>query len=298
MHIQRLRVLNYKSFRDSGFIELGPGFNVIVGQNNSGKTALLEAFGLHMGVNKPHRRRDVPADHPFDQQSRLELDLFVTGGELVDAIVRTQGVGYREKLEKLKETPISTEGFEDNEVSCKLFTIPGSSWQARTEGDNYSTLSLSAFGTFDNQSGVTENAFFFFVDHNQLASVLWSGFSGRIYAFKAERMNVSAYGGRAEPVLQPNAANLPAVLAYLFNSKRDLTARFNEAVSQVLPSIQWVDSRDANNSYRIFIQNLGTDPDRDDLSCSVPDDHIDPRRSAFFMARSVLRDIQNGVRPC
>ena len=27
-------------------------------------------------------------------------------------------------------------------------------------------------------------------------------------------------------------------------------------------------------------------------SCSVPDDHIDPRRSAFFMARSVLEDIR------
>ena len=34
------------------------------------------------------------------------------------------------------------------------------------------------------------------------------------------------------------------------------------------------------------------------VTCSVPDDHIAPRRSAFFMARSVLRDIQNGVRPC
>jgi len=32
--------------------------------------------------------------------------------------------------------------------------------------------------------------------------------------------------------------------------------------------------------------------------CSVPDHHIDPRRSAFFMARSVLRDIRNGVLPC
>jgi len=32
--------------------------------------------------------------------------------------------------------------------------------------------------------------------------------------------------------------------------------------------------------------------------CSVPDHHIDPRRPAFFMARSVLRDIRNGVRPC
>ena len=28
--------------------------------------------------------------------------------------------------------------------------------------------------------------------------------------------------------------------------------------------------------------------------CSIPDNHIDPRRSALFMARSVLRDIQMG----
>ena len=34
------------------------------------------------------------------------------------------------------------------------------------------------------------------------------------------------------------------------------------------------------------------------LRCSIPDDHIDPRRSAFFMARSVLRDIRSGVRTC
>ncbi|MBL4766556.1 MAG: hypothetical protein JKY94_02390 [Rhodobacteraceae bacterium] len=29
--------------------------------------------------------------------------------------------------------------------------------------------------------------------------------------------------------------------------------------------------------------------------CSIPDDHIDPRRSAFFMAVSVLRDIRERV---
>ena len=32
--------------------------------------------------------------------------------------------------------------------------------------------------------------------------------------------------------------------------------------------------------------------------CSIPDDHIDPRRSAFFMAKSILRDIRSGVRTC
>ena len=33
-------------------------------------------------------------------------------------------------------------------------------------------------------------------------------------------------------------------------------------------------------------------------NCAIPDDHIDPRRSAFFMARSILRDIRSGVRAC
>jgi hypothetical protein len=33
-------------------------------------------------------------------------------------------------------------------------------------------------------------------------------------------------------------------------------------------------------------------------SCSIPDDHIDPRRSAFFMARSVFRDVWNEDQGC
>lgn len=33
-------------------------------------------------------------------------------------------------------------------------------------------------------------------------------------------------------------------------------------------------------------------------SCCIPDDHISPRRSALFMARSVLRELRDGVRPC
>jgi len=33
-------------------------------------------------------------------------------------------------------------------------------------------------------------------------------------------------------------------------------------------------------------------------SCYIPDDHIDPRRSALFMARSVLREARDGDRTC
>ncbi len=35
-----------------------------------------------------------------------------------------------------------------------------------------------------------------------------------------------------------------------------------------------------------------------DPNCSIPDDHISPRRFALFMARSVLRNIREGVQPC
>ena len=32
--------------------------------------------------------------------------------------------------------------------------------------------------------------------------------------------------------------------------------------------------------------------------CSIPDDHIDPRRSALFMARSILREVRDGDTTC
>ena len=47
-----------------------------------------------------------------------------------------------------------------------------------------------------------------------------------------------------------------------------------------------------DQSFKAFIAIAAT------LTCSIPDDHIDPRRSAFFMARSILRDIRSGVRAC
>ena len=46
MHISKLKIESYKSFHFSDDLNLKPGFNVIVGQNNAGKTALVEALSL------------------------------------------------------------------------------------------------------------------------------------------------------------------------------------------------------------------------------------------------------------
>jgi AAA15 family ATPase/GTPase len=44
MCIKNFQVLNFKSYRDSGILKFGRGFNIITGQNNAGKTALLQAL--------------------------------------------------------------------------------------------------------------------------------------------------------------------------------------------------------------------------------------------------------------
>src|SRR3954452_12774601 len=54
MRLASVQITNYKSFLSSPTITLSPGFNVIVGQNNVGKTAFVEALGLAL-KNIPHR---------------------------------------------------------------------------------------------------------------------------------------------------------------------------------------------------------------------------------------------------
>ena len=54
MRICSFKIQNYKSFLEPRELTLEEGFNLIVGQNNVGKTALLEALSLQF-KSKPHR---------------------------------------------------------------------------------------------------------------------------------------------------------------------------------------------------------------------------------------------------
>ena len=60
MLINEFKIINYKSYRATTPIQLSTGFNVFIGKNNGGKTALLEALSLSTLVNKPHRHSGIP----------------------------------------------------------------------------------------------------------------------------------------------------------------------------------------------------------------------------------------------
>jgi predicted ATPase len=83
MYLSKFQLFSYKSFFDSGLLKFSPGINIIVGQNNSGKTALLEALTLNFD-NMPHRsNKTLPnPSSKIERQSRGDIFLHLGKGEL------------------------------------------------------------------------------------------------------------------------------------------------------------------------------------------------------------------------
>ncbi|MDP9363510.1 MAG: hypothetical protein M3Q10_04650 [Chloroflexota bacterium] len=89
MRIKDCSIASYKSIGALAVSGFSSGFNVLVGQNNAGKTAFLEALSTRF-ENKPHR---TLATHPgpFDSsvsESRLDLQLGLEAQEFRDLVRR------------------------------------------------------------------------------------------------------------------------------------------------------------------------------------------------------------------
>src|SRR5580698_3697816 len=105
MLLRSCQIRNYKSFRDSGVISFTAGFNVVVGQNNAGKTALIQALSLQFQQNLhrsiqtvPQGQSDIRMEIACNPKSVYELlsnfDLFIIhlnpGESTSQAIARFQ----------------------------------------------------------------------------------------------------------------------------------------------------------------------------------------------------------------
>ena len=94
------------------------------------------------------------------------------------------------------------------------------------------------------------------------------------------------------------------VMVNLANSKRPAQPKeipFDEKRDPSRMSVPrfWVQDgapkRPLSLSWLLVYKNVCSSTNR---RCSIPDGHISPRRSALFMARSVLRELRDGGRPC
>lgn len=93
MRFESFRINNYKSYSDSGELSLDPGFTIVVGQNDAGKTSLLEALS---GKFSSHCHRSLTAqprrNSPLDPLSWISATVLLSKEEIYDAARKARGL--------------------------------------------------------------------------------------------------------------------------------------------------------------------------------------------------------------
>lgn len=246
MLLTGLRVQNYKSYFDTGQITLSPGFNVIVGQNNVGKTALVEAASLTL-ANVPHRSlRTLPtAWTPLNGHSEVAVTFFLEPPEsnqllrtlgpfVYIRVVGGDGASAVNYLRHTLRSPVRiTARWATNRMGFEDATMPeydpSPSRGPILMANVAITLESEAIGTFTQL--VTADS------EQDLAFRIAGKLKDRIYFFHAERLNIGQSAIANNDVLAPNAANLAQVLNFLQSNNPERWKRYVRLVRTILPQV-------------------------------------------------------------
>jgi predicted ATPase len=291
MHISRFKVYNYKSFRESQDLELRPGFNVIVGQNDAGKTALLQAISLRF-VLDPHRSlRTMPtvAAKP-EPYSRAEFTIHTTANELKEFARASQFllIPLPELYSKFcmeilyeKDDPTSLERLalwlnkqQAFEFACKYEVQGGGggaislrsspsfgNYEGRKSSSQLVQMILRQDGIF-RAGGITQGGQEI---GNQIVGKVYSG----IYCFSAERLNVGKSNTGTDSALYPNASNLAQVLHVLQGNNPHRFQRLNSQVREIFPHVRDI-STVLVTAGIVGIRIWNSDPDKERGDLAVP----------------------------
>lgn len=267
MYISRFQILNYKSFLETTEIELKPGFNVVTGKNNAGKTSLLEALTLQFDGN-PHRTVEtVPyPGAPTPSTSAVRFALSIDRKELLRLIGDQQQrflsrpvSGFAWPSGSYDGSPTSTDAFlrwisghDEFRIGIRLDKIQngGARWApegpifglypAEQTNDNrryFLPLRVDSNGQFGAPGSIVQGD-----ESNEVSVFLAQNLISQIYRFTAERFNIGECSFGNSAVLAANAQNLPEVL----NVLQANTAKFqlfNDLVHEILPQIWHVSVR-------------------------------------------------------
>ena len=273
MRIQSFQVINYKTFADSGEMRLEPSFNVIVGRNNVGKTALAEAMSLRF-PSKPHRSMNTlpTPDTPISQDSRTEISIRLEANELVELLIREMPTFYVPT--EAQEAPagratfrtVLSEGVTVNATflngsyhSAKLSTYTG-----ETPPRRYMRFTMDRSGNPSATGPLLDMA----SDYPELAAGVAAKFHERLYDFSAVRFGIDEKPIGTNRFLAPDASDLVQVLD-LLSRNTSRWQRYFGLVRTVLPEIEaitFMPSGQSPGHVRASLWNIDPDTQREDLA--------------------------------
>jgi predicted ATPase len=274
MIISQIQIKNFKCFRETEFLQLKSGFNIVIGANNSGKSALMEALTLNFS-QKPHRSRSaMPYRNSLLQASIINVTISL---KVSDLEYYTQYKGYNTfKVNKFyKENTTITFDIEkinlDNDYFNFNYIVRSNfSFELTIEFLTLTSAGAESFyfdgaerRFFPGSGGGSTRAF------DEIGSEV---FKLNFYKFNAERLNIESSTIANDSTLLPNASNLPGVLNVLQSSNPTRFAKYIELVCRVFPDIHHITippKRENMNHCEIKVWNEPIGTERDDLAIGL-----------------------------
>jgi hypothetical protein len=281
--IKSIRIRNYKSFDDTGWLEFDRHMNVLVGANHSGKSALLSVVGRRYRGN-PHKSSSFRREEALNPVSTADFRFSISGREVRDAILANQlglqipvplawasGSTHRDVINRFFDLPeiivsARSSAAANNGPSWGQFEYPSTNlfMHEGLGSETGASLNVSALAdrsdvhVSDMSAGENDN---FGVN---LAQTI----EPRTYFFDAQRVPQNNFAFGTSSQLHSNAANLAEVLNVL-QANRTEFAEYVEQVSRVIPAIKWVSVTPSPNhaqQVEIKIWNVPDNTRRDDLA--------------------------------
>jgi hypothetical protein len=280
VHLSSFRVTNYKSFRDSGVIRLGPGFNVVVGANNVGKTALVEALSLR-SPDKPHRSPETVPNPSFnpDPVSQIEAAFELNWQEfleVLESITPPWTVPIYPPDPTRVDVPEQVQRFldavrEGTVVECVFSS--GSISSAYLAGYDVppepnatvATLAFRADASHKVLKPATSGVGSAHIGAT-LAPHMAGALANRVYYFKAERLNVGEFTAAYSKVLAPDASNLAQCLHTLQGNPVRFQ-RLKALVGEIFPEVRQITApMTPEGPVRILVWSIDPRSEREDLA--------------------------------
>jgi predicted ATPase len=254
-------------------VNLLPGFNIIVGKNNVGKTALAEAISLQFADNAHRSLLTVPtssaAPNPI---SEVHMALQVDKEELLELLKYSLRTFYMPAANDRAADSQAQEFLAaiSDQITIRATYASGDIRLASLEeyGDRDSDLVLyftmedsdemPKFTGSNKMSGAGSVMFL----PMQLANVL----RGRIYYFKAERLSVAETSIGYDPILAPDASNLAQCL-HILQSNPARFDRLNELVNTIFPDVKQITvGFQPTGTVRVLVWPIDPISEREDLA--------------------------------
>jgi hypothetical protein len=288
MHIESVRIKNYRSILDSTALTFSPGFNLVVGANNVGKSSILLCLATRF-TGEPHKSITTlqHRDEPLNPKSQVDITFVVTGGEL-RRLLGNLGAGDRyfpwpaglelkneraaEVLDRLLNADavhfqVSAFASAGSGIGWELSHYPATRlYKPNVDGGQYPMLRFGLDPANRRLMPLEVNVGLTPV--NDFGITVAQLVAQRIYRFSAERLSLgsTAYGASTE--LVPEARNLAEVLNIL-QGNPERFRDYCDLVREVFPSIQKVSLRPSPvNAQHAEIMIWQVDPalEREDLA--------------------------------